>query len=54
MDWISQNWFWVVLVALFVAAHLFGHGGHAGCGGGHEGHRAPDDKTPDKPQAHQH
>lgn len=32
MEWLQQNWFWVVVFILFVAAHLFGHGGH---GGGH-------------------
>ena len=27
MDWLAQNWIWVVLFALFIGMHLFGHGG---------------------------
>lgn len=38
MDWLSQNWFFVLLLVAFVGMHLFGHGGH----GGH-GRREPDD-----------
>mgnify|MGYP001282073031 CR=1 FL=1 len=37
MEWLAQNWFWVVIGVLFVGMHLFGHGGHGG-GGGHSGH----------------
>lgn len=33
MEWLSQNWVWVLLVAGFVAMHLFGHGKHGGHGG---------------------
>lgn len=51
VDWLSQNWFVVVLIGLLVVV-LFGHGGFAACCGSHEGRRAPDDKTPGKPQAH--
>lgn len=62
MDWLTQNWIWVVFLVLFVGMHLFGHGGHGGhgggCGGGGHGH----DQEPvggerpgkDKPQGHQH
>ncbi len=39
MSWLSQNWFWLVVGALFVFMHL-GHGGH----GGHGGH------APEKPR----
>ncbi|WP_082765358.1 MULTISPECIES: DUF2933 domain-containing protein [unclassified Phenylobacterium] len=35
MEWLSQNWIWVVAGLAFVALHLFGHGGH----GGHGRHR---------------
>ena len=48
MDWLSQNWTWLLFIGAMVAMHLFGHGGHgghggraspsgghAGCGGGH-------------------
>ena len=33
MEWISQNWVWVLLVVGMIAMHLFGHGGHGGHGG---------------------
>ena len=28
MDWIGNNWIWVLLVVGMVAMHLFGHRGH--------------------------
>lgn len=34
MDWIVQNWVWIVVFVVFIGMHLFGHGGH----GGHNGH----------------
>lgn len=34
MEWLSQNWFFVVLLIAFAAMHMVGHGGH----GGHRGH----------------
>jgi hypothetical protein len=34
MEWISQNWVWVLFAVGMIAMHLFGHGGH----GGHAGH----------------
>ncbi|MHB1230957.1 MAG: DUF2933 domain-containing protein [Burkholderiales bacterium] len=34
MDWLAQNWIWVVVFAVFIGMHLFGHGGHGGRGGG--------------------
>lgn len=37
MEWLSENWFWVLIVVVFIAMHLFGHGGHGGHGG-HEEH----------------
>lgn len=33
MDWLSQNWIWVIFGVAFVAMHLVGHGGHGGHGG---------------------
>jgi hypothetical protein len=36
MEWISQNWVWVLFFAGFIAMHMFGHGGH-GRHGGHGG-----------------
>ncbi len=37
MDWLAQNWIWVLFAVAFVAMHMFGHGGH-GSHGGHGGH----------------
>ena len=60
MEWLMENWFWVLIGILFVAMHMFGHGGHGGHGGGgHGGHGAPDkpDAGPadsDKPSGHRH
>ena len=35
MEWISQNWVWVLFAVWMIAMHMFGHGGHGGHGGGH-------------------
>ena len=43
MDWLSENWVWVVVGVAFVAMHLFGHGGHSG----HGGHGKREDKERD-------
>lgn len=32
MDWLSENWLWVVIGVAFIAMHMFGHGGHGGRG----------------------
>jgi hypothetical protein len=34
MEWLTANWFLVVILIAFSAMHMFGHGGH----GGHSGH----------------
>ncbi|MGE0874865.1 MAG: DUF2933 domain-containing protein [Burkholderiales bacterium] len=34
MNWLSENWIWIVVGVAFVAMHIFGHGGHGGHGGG--------------------
>lgn len=38
MDWLSQNWVWVLIFIAFFGMHMFGHGGHGGHGrsGGHK------------------
>lgn len=46
MQWLSENWLFVLIAVGMVAMHLFGHGGH----GGHGGH--DDDK--DKRGKHRH
>lgn len=64
MQWLSENWVWVLIGIAFIAFHMFGHGGH----GGHGGHRGDDgrggDRKPgrdtaersdaDAPPAHRH
>ncbi len=54
MDWLAENWFWVLIGIVFVAMHLFGHGGHGGRGGhaGHGGSR--DAERGDQKQQHRH
>ncbi len=42
MEWLVENWFWILIGILFIALHLFGHRGHGGRGssgsnGGHGG-----------------
>ena len=54
MEWINQNWFWLLIGIVFVGIHLFGHGGRGGCCGGHAEHRPTDKDNSDKPQGHQH
>lgn len=60
MEWLAQNWVWVVIFVLFIGMHLLGHGGHGGRGGGCCGsgddQRPPGGEEPgkDKPQGHQH
>lgn len=37
MEWIAENWFWLIIGVLFIVMHVFGHGGHVSHGG-HSGH----------------
>ncbi len=32
MDWLAENWVWLLVGAAFIAMHMFGHGGHGGHG----------------------
>lgn len=34
MEWLSENWVFILIAVSMVAMHLFGHGGHGGHGGG--------------------
>jgi hypothetical protein len=52
MDWLAQNWIWVVFFVLFVGMHLFGHGGHGG--GDEQGPTGGEQPGKDKSQGHQH
>lgn len=42
MDWVVDNWPWLLFGAAFVGLHLVGHGGHGGHGG-HASRRPEDD-----------
>lgn len=44
MDWLEQNWLWVLFAVFFVGMHFFGHGSH-GSHGGHGGHGGQKDKA---------
>ena len=41
MEWLTQNWIWVLVGAAFIALHMFGHGGHGGHGNGDDGTLRP-------------
>ena len=32
MEWLSENWIFLLIVFAMAAMHLFGHGGHGGHG----------------------
>lgn len=55
MEWVQENWFFILFAALFIGMHLFGfgcggHGKHGGHGGseGHDEHMQPKEGTSDK------
>ncbi len=38
MEWVRENWFWIIIFVIFIGTHFFGHGGmHGGHGGSKEG-----------------
>ncbi len=41
MEWLLQNWVWVLFFAGFIAMHLFGHGGHGSHGRHRDGRNDP-------------
>jgi hypothetical protein len=47
MYWISENWFWVIFLILFIVLHMFGHGMHGG-------HRHGEQKEKGKPEENEH
>lgn len=53
MEWLTQNWYWVLLIAV-IGLHLFGHGGHGGGHGGHGRRRTASARDPRDTQGHQH
>jgi hypothetical protein len=61
MEWLSENWVWVLIGIAFIAMHMFGHGGHGehrghgGSGGGKKTSRdSADGRDEGAPPAHRH
>ena len=50
MEWLIDNWFWVLFGGLFIGMHLFGHGCHGGHGrhGGHGKGSGTKDRSADQ------
>ncbi len=46
MQWVLDNWVWILLGGGMLAMHLFGHGGH----GGHGKNRDADSRAEPRPQ----
>lgn len=48
MEWLAQNWLWLVFgIAMLLVMRRGGHGGGGGCcGGGGHGHGADDKRRP--------
>ena len=52
MEWLSQNWVFLLIAIAFVAMHLFGHGSH---GGHSHGGRTPQRRDAEGPSGgHRH
>jgi hypothetical protein len=49
MQWVVENWIWILLGVGMIAMHLFGHGGH-GRRGGH-GARRDLERSSEEPDA---
>lgn len=47
MEWLAENWIWVIVAVAFFGVHMLGHGSH----GGHGGHGGHDDESPARPKA---
>lgn len=49
MEWLAENWFWVLIGILFVGIHIFGHGSHGSHGGGkHDENDSTDKRNSDE------
>ena len=46
MEWLSENWVFLLVVIGMIAMHLFGHGGHGGHG---HARRQDSDRKPAAP-----
>jgi len=58
MEWLSNNWIWILVIGGMIGFHLFGHRGH---GSGHKHGETPSDrdsggragKVPSVPHSHE-
>ncbi len=53
MDWLAENWFWVLVGIAFIGMHMFGHGGHGGHGTHGDHGKHDDDEDEDKQRKNQ-
>ena len=50
MQWVLDNWIWILFGVGMIAMHMFGHGGHGGHGKSRKGASQTDRKSePDAP-----
>lgn len=56
MEWLSQNWVFLLVAVAFIAMHLFGHGGHGGHDRrpGNDDDRRDDSRAPPSGGGHRH
>jgi hypothetical protein len=57
MEWIRENWVFIIFFILFIAMHFFGRGMHGGCGGHdkedeHKGHGEGESEKKEKKGGH--
>ncbi len=50
MEWVRENWFFIIFFVIFIGMHLFG----GGCCGprGHKGHEGHGEKEEDEHKGH--
>lgn len=51
MQWVLDNWIWILLGGGMIAMHMFGHGGHGGHGKSHNEAPQADGKAEADPPA---
>ncbi len=54
MEWIAQNWLWVVFGIFCVGMHMFGHGGHNPSGRETNDDTSPCKENPEQSSGSQH
>ena len=52
MEWLFENWIFVLIAIAFVAMHLFGHGGHGGHSPDNDDREHRDDPASRRPHRH--